>query len=191
MRFEWELTWKHEVLARDLTLPTGRNAELQRLGATFRKLARKFLEQFILIRAQEYKIWMRAYMSSSGSAYGQCNCHGNSGNTNFGHTKWRPSSSIYTIYEGSTYNLFTKGEGEDGHEGKGKYLSTKACRAEQDKCWVGVISGQVGSPTCQKVWFKLWFGASVLWLVLEKRGYTNSNTLPEWGIERSLNPPNR
>ena len=39
----------------------------------------------------------------------------------------------------------------------------------QDKCWMGgVISGQVESPTCQKVWSKLWFGASVLWLVLEK-----------------------
>ena len=59
-------------------------------------------------------------MSSSGSAYGQWNCHENSGKTNFGHTKWRPSSSIYEIYEGSTYNLFTKGEGEDGHEGKGR-----------------------------------------------------------------------
>ena len=57
---------------------------------------------------------------------------------------------------------------QDWSSHKGKGVSTKTGRV-QDKCWEGgVISGQVQSPTRQKVWSKLWFGASVLWLVLEK-----------------------
>ena len=53
------------------------------------------------------------------------------------------------------------------HRGKG--VGTKPGRVNQDKCWAGgVISGQVESPIRQKVWCKLWFGASILWLVLEK-----------------------
>ena len=56
-----------------------------------------------------------------------------------------------------------------------KGVGTKTGRVQQDKCWVGgVISGQVKSPTCQKVWSKLWFGTSVLWLVLEKMWFAMS-----------------
>jgi hypothetical protein len=159
---------------------TGWNTKSQRLGAAFRKLGRNFLEQYTLIRAQEYKIWTRTYMSSSGSACGhpqrqEWNCHGNSGKTNY-QMQWVEAGFIYLNLQGFyLYNLLRKSEGADtykrpqrkGHEKKHSgsrtsvgwevWFQDKSSLPPTKKCDPNC---DLTPPFCDLSWKKLWFAAS-------------------------------